>query len=65
MPASIHILGSSITTCDEPVLADLGFETLKYRRDFRKLKWHYKIKRMNDERLPLKLLASEWDKVKS
>ena len=60
-----YILGCSITTCDEPVLADLGLETLKYRRDFRKLKWHYKIKHMNDERLPFKLLANEWDKVKS
>ena len=60
-----YILGCSITTCDEPVLTDLGLETLKYRRDFRKLKWHYKIKRMNDERLPFKLLANEWDKVKS
>ena len=60
-----YILGCSITTCDEPVLADLGLETLKYRRDFRKLKWHYKIKHMNDERLPFKLLANERDKVKS
>ena len=36
------ILGCCITTCDEPVLVDLGLETLKYRRDFRKLKWQYK-----------------------
>ena len=47
------------------MLADLGLGALKYGRDFRKLKWHYKIKHMNDERLPLKLLANEWDKVKS
>ena len=60
-----YILGCSMTTCDEPVLADLGLEALKYRIDFRKLKWHYKIKLMNDERLPFKLLANEWDKVKS
>ena len=58
-----HILGCSITTCDKPVLADLALETLKYRRDFCKLKWH-KIKHMNDERLQFKLLANEWDKVK-
>ena len=60
-----YILGCSIATCEEPVLADLSLETLKYRRDFRKLKWHYKIKHMNDERLPVKLLANERDKVKS
>ena len=64
MPASIFT-GCSLTTCDKPVLADLGLETLNYRRDFRKLKWHYKIKHMNDERLPFELLANEWDKVKS
>ena len=60
-----YILGCSVTTCDEPVLADLGLETLKYRRVFRKLKWYYKIKRMNEERLPLKLITNEWDKVKT
>ena len=60
-----YILGCSVTTCDEPVLADLGLETLKYRRDFRKLKWYYKVKRMTDERLPFKLLANEWDTVKT
>ena len=60
-----YILGCSIATYDEPVLADLGLETLKYRRNFRKLKWYCKIKHMNDERLPFKLLANEWDKVKS
>ena len=41
------------------------WKRLKYRRDFRKLKWHYKIKHINDERLQFKLLANEWDKVKS
>ena len=48
-----YILGCSISTCDEPILADLGLETLKYRRDFHKLKWHYKIKCLNDEKLQL------------
>ena len=60
-----YILGCSVTTCDEPVRADLGLETLKYRRDFRKLKWYRKVKRMNNERLPFKLLSNEWNKVKS
>ena len=27
-----YILGCSVTTCDEPVHADLGLETLKYMR---------------------------------
>ena len=27
-----YILGCSITTCDEPVLADFGLEMLKYER---------------------------------
>ena len=60
-----YVLGCSVTTCDEPVRADLGLETLKYRRDFRKLKWYRKVKRMNNERLPFKLLSNEWNKVKS
>ena len=43
-----------------------GFgNALKYRREFRKVKWHYKINHMNDEKLSFKLLANEWDKVKS
>ena len=46
-------------------IPDLGLETLKYRRDFRKLKWYCKVKRMNDERLPFKLLSNKWNKVKS
>ena len=29
-----YILGCSVTTCEEPVHADVGLETLKYRRDF-------------------------------
>ena len=33
------------------------------RRDVCKLKWYYK--HTNDERLPFKLLANEWDKVKN
>ena len=59
-----YILGCSVTTCDEPVRADLGLNTLKNRRDFRKLKWYRKVMSMNDERLPYKLLSNEWDKVK-
>ena len=59
-----YILGCSGRTCDEPVHADLGLTTLRYRRDFRKLKWYSKVMSMKDERLPLKLLTNEWDKVK-
>ena len=33
-----YILGCSVTTCDEPVRADLGLKTLRYRRDFCKLR---------------------------
>ena len=57
-------MGCSVTTCDEPVRADLGLETLKYRRHLRKLKWYRKVKRMKDDRLPFKLLSNEWNKVK-
>ena len=60
-----YILGCSITTCDEPVRADLGLETLKCRRDFRKLKWFRKIKHMDSSRLPGKLLENKWDGIKS
>ena len=46
-----YILGCS-ATCDEPVLADLGLETLKYRRNFcNYITWYFKVKCMNDERL--------------
>ena len=60
-----YILGCSVTTCDEPVCADLGLETLKYRRDFCKLKWYHKVKHTNGERLPFNLLSNECNKVKS
>ena len=58
------ILGCSVTTSDESVCADLGLKTLRYRRDFWKLKWYCKVVSMKDERLPFKLLTNEWDKVK-
>ena len=59
-----YILGCSVTTCDEPLVVDLGLETLKCRRDLHKLKWYQKILCMNDSRLPVKLLSSKWDKMK-
>ena len=37
---------------------------MRYRRDFRKLKWYCKVLSMKDERLPFKLLTNEWGKVK-
>ena len=43
---------------------DLGLKTLRYRSDFRKLKWYCKVMSTKDERLPFKLLRNEWDKVK-
>ena len=52
-----YILGCSATTYDEPVHADLGLETLKYRRDFRKLMWYCKVKHMNDKRLAFKYIC--------
>ena len=36
------ILGCSSKTCNEAVWGDIGFETLKCRRDRAKLKWWYK-----------------------
>ena len=59
-----YILGCSVTTCDEPVRADLGLESLKCRRDFRKLRWYRKIMCMNNKRLPIKLLSNEWEIVR-
>ena len=64
MRAGKYILGCSVTICDEPVRADLGLETLKSRRDFRKLKWYRKIKQMINQRLLGKLLINRWDSVK-
>ena len=58
-----YILGCFVTTCDERVCADLGLKTLRYRRDFHKLKLYCKGLSMKDERLPFKLLTNEWDKV--
>ena len=45
-------MGCSVMTYDEPVLGDQGLETLKYRRDFNKLKLYCEMKHMNDEKLP-------------
>ena len=59
-----YILGCSVTTCDEPVRANLGLKTLRYKRDYRKLKWYCKVLSVKDETLPFKLLANEWVKVK-
>ena len=47
------------------VCAALGLVTLKYRRDFRKVKWNHKIMCMNDKRFPFELLSNESDEVKS
>ena len=46
-----YILGYSVTTCYEPVHAELGFKSLKNRRDFHKLKWYHKVMCMNNKRL--------------
>ena len=48
-----------MTTCDEPLCADIGIETLKHRRDFRKFKLSHKGMSMNHKRLPCKLLSNE------
>ena len=59
-----YILGCSVTTWDEPVRADLGWKTLKNRKDYHKSKWYFKITYMNIKRLSFKVLTNEWDKVK-
>ena len=48
-----YILGCCVTTCDVPVYADIGLKTLRYRTDFRKLKWYCKVMSMRDEQLHL------------
>ena len=60
-----YILCCSVTTCDEPVCADSGLETLNCRRAFCRLKTkqYCKIMCMNDKRLPVKLLANKWISV--
>ena len=50
-----YILGCSLTTCDEPVRADISLKILRNRRDFRKQNWYCKVMCINDERLPFKL----------
>ena len=60
-----YILRCCTTTCDEPVCAELGLETLKCRSDFCKVKWYHKIMCMIDKRFPFKLLSNESDEVKS
>ena len=66
VPAGMNMLGSSIPTCAEFVLADFSLETIRYRRHFIDLcdivKWNTG---MIDERVPFKSLSNKWDKVKS
>ena len=57
-------MGYSVTTCDEPLHAELGFKTWNNRRDFYELKWYCKVMCMNDKRLPFNLLSNQWNKVK-
>ena len=38
--------------------ADLGLDTLKYRRVFRKFKRYRRVKHMSDERVRFKLFSS-------
>ena len=59
-----HILGCPVTTCDEPVHADLGLQTLKSRRHFSKLEWYRMVMCTNCKRSPAKLLPNKWDNVK-
>ena len=59
-----YILGCSLTTCDEPVRGDLGLEALKSRRDFRRLKWYYKVLQQPEVRLPFRLLSTNWESIK-
>ena len=59
LSACKYILGCCITTCDEPVCAYSDLKTLRYRRDFCKLKWYCKVMSMKDERLSFKLSTNE------
>ena len=61
---TIQLRAGSVTTCDEPMCADLGLETFKSGRDFQTLKWYCKVKHTNNQRLPGKLLTNRWDSVK-
>ena len=64
LQACKYILFCSVTTCDEPVRADLGLQTLKCRRDFHRLKWYNKIMCMSVKRLSSKLLSNKWNNKK-
>ena len=59
----LHHIIRQTSTCDEPVLVDLGLETFKRRKDFCELKWYCKINHMNDDRLPF--TSNERNKVRS
>ena len=50
-------------TCDESVREDLGLETLKRRRDLRRLKWYRKVMGMNSNGSPIKLLLGQSNKM--
>ena len=50
-----RILGCSSRTCNEAVRADMGLDTLQWRRDGNKLKLWYKLAAMPGNRYPKKL----------
>ncbi len=45
--AAKKMLGCSSKTCNEAVKGDMGLESLKGRRDRCKLKWWYKVSKLN------------------
>ena len=58
-----NVLGSSSTTSNTVLRAELGMYPLETNRDVRKLKWQYKVRNMPKKRLPAIADRAVWEKV--